>query len=136
VLNGRLNTVSVEFFPTNFPTKATHSREYSRTEQGQAGMSRNCKAPYKPFGVGKLRASSACCGNPLLEESGSLSRQRSRVRVPSSPPFIPKEIGEFCPNHRGREKGAFRALSVPFFLCAGSFLSGKESSTIRTARKD
>ena len=42
-----------------------------------------------------------------------LSRQRSRVRVSSSPPFIPKQLGGFHSNHRGREKGTFCALFVP-----------------------
>jgi hypothetical protein len=58
--------------------------------------------------------------NPLL------SRQRSRVRVPWSPPFIPKELGEFRRNHRGREKGAFRALFVSFlkgYVAAGFCLA-------------
>ena len=52
-----------------------------------------------------------------------LSRQRPRVRVPSSPPFIPKELGEFPRNHQGHEKGTFRAPFVPFFrLCAKGVL--------------
>jgi hypothetical protein len=49
-----------------------------------------------------------------------LSRQRSRVRVSSSPPFISKELGGVCGNHRGREKDALRALFVPFF-CVATF---------------
>ena len=39
------------------------------------------------IGAVKLRlGTSGCC----------LSRPRPRVRVPSSPPFIPKELGNFC----------------------------------------
>jgi hypothetical protein len=68
-----------------------------------------------------------------------LSRQRSRVRVSSSPPFFPKDLGHFCRNHRGREKGALRALFVLFFrlwLCGRRFLSGKGDPPVCTGRKE
>jgi hypothetical protein len=64
---------------------------------------------FAPNDVRRHRLISICYISLLL------SRQRPRVRVPSSPPFIPKELGEFCRNHRGREKGALRALFVPPF---------------------
>jgi hypothetical protein len=44
-----------------------------------------------------------------------LSRQRSRVRVSSSPPFIPKHLRWFSRNHRGPKRARFCALfCVPF----------------------
>ena len=53
-----------------------------------------------------------------------LSRQRPRVRVPSSPPFIPNELFRFRLNHRGPKRARFRALFCvpfgPFFLDAKS----------------
>src|SRR5260370_12375812 len=50
-----------------------------------------------------------------LHQNAVLSRQRSRVRVPSSPPFIPKDLHWFQRNHRGPKRARFRApFCVPF----------------------
>jgi hypothetical protein len=57
-------------------------------------------------------------GFPVLLRILLLSRQRSRVRVSSSPPFFPNDLVEFRSNRRGHEKGALRALFVPFFCVA------------------
>jgi hypothetical protein len=52
-----------------------------------------------------------------------LSRQRSRVRVSSSPPFFLKHLQWFSRNHRGPKRARFSALfcvhfqSVPFLRC-------------------
>ncbi len=40
---------------------------------------------------------------------------RGREFESRRPRHSKKELGEFCRNQRGREKGAFRALFVPFF---------------------
>ncbi len=43
--------------------------------------------------LGRIRLPSITPGFNELRQNGGLSRQRSRVRAPSSPPFIPKDLG-------------------------------------------
>ena len=49
--------------------------------------------------------------NYVVSRRWKLSRQRPPVRVPSSPPFIPKGLGTVCGNHRGHRE---LTLSVEF----------------------
>ena len=57
-----------------------------------------------------------------LPKDGAPSRQRSRVRVSSSPPFFLKHLRGFSRNHGGSKRARFGALfcvpfrSVPFAL--------------------
>ena len=46
----------------------------------------------------------------------SLSRQRSRVRVSSSPPFFPRELNEFHCSQRGCKRVHFCTLFAPLFV--------------------
>src|SRR6266851_5831928 len=55
------------------------------------------------------------CHTSFGKTTGQLSRQRSRVRVSSSPPFFLKHLRWFSRNHRGPKRARFRALfCVPF----------------------
>src|SRR6266568_1156468 len=59
----------------------------------------------------------------ILAVPALLSRQRSRVRVSSSPPFFLKHLRWFSRNHRGPKRARFSVLfcvpfrSVPFLRC-------------------
>ena len=58
-----------------------------------------------------------------------LSRQRPQVRVPSSPPFIPKQLGDFHSTIQGTKRAHFAPFLCPF-LATRSFLSGNPSILI------
>jgi len=49
-----------------------------------------------------------------LRQNLSLSRQRSRVRAPSSPPYIPKEFSGMAETIEGAKGHKFVSLLCPF----------------------
>ena len=55
-------------------------------------------------------------GSEFAQQDVDLSRQRSRVRAPSSPPYIPKHLLGMGGNQGGCKRTQIRALFVSFWL--------------------
>ena len=97
-----------------------------------------CTKPFRPCPISPTVAD--YCRRirliPLSPASELLSRQRSRVRVSSSPPFFPQELRRLRSNQRGCKKTHFCTLFVssaprlPFPPCA----SPTRSSAARRKR--
>jgi hypothetical protein len=75
------------------PQTRGHNKDTIRVTVGASGSQ---KGPFVPPDYFKLRV------------SGSLSRQRSRVRAPSSPPYIPKHLPDVWDLSDKRMRGPIR----------------------------
>src|SRR6185437_5954716 len=90
--------------------KSTANRDVSRAHT----LTRKSFATHWDFDpLGVTGGPSAVCGETSL---ASLSRQRSRVRVSSSPPFPPKELAPLLENRAIHKKQAATLRFMPWRL--------------------